>query len=125
MNNPDPMQNYRGLCDELYALALEENRYLKEQRRPPSPEMNARKRALLARLEEALAELRATPRGRPLAGVTRAAIEYAKARMLQFLHLDRENEQLLMRCSLSSPSAVPAEVQTGAFHLHRAYQTGP
>src|SRR5664279_4953853 len=47
MTHQDPLQNHRKLCDELYQFALEENRFLKEQCRPPAPELIERKRALL------------------------------------------------------------------------------
>lgn len=123
MTHQDPLQNHRKLCDELYQFALEENRFLKEQCRPPAPELIERKRALLARLEESLAALRAAPRDSATSAENRAASEQAKARMLQFLHLDRENEQLLLRHSLSPRPPATAPL-AGAATVQRAYQPG-
>src|SRR5208337_2336042 len=66
MTPQNPLQNHRKLCDELYQLALEENRFLKEQGRLPSAELVERKQQLLVRLDESLAALRATPRDQPI-----------------------------------------------------------
>jgi hypothetical protein len=119
----EPLQNHRKLCDELYQFALEENRYLKEQGRAPSAEMMERKRSLLARLEESLAVLRAAPRAGALSVDERTSAEQAKTRILQFLHLDRENEQLLLRHSLA-PRPPPTAAVASAAHLQKAYQSG-
>ena len=47
-----------------------------------------------------------------LARIARAQLENTRARILQILQLDKENEQLLLRCSLSggrpAPTAAPA-----------------
>jgi hypothetical protein len=123
MTHQNPLQNHRKLCDELYQLALEENRFLKEQGRLPSVELVERKQQLLVRLDESLAALRAVPRDQPLPADDQAASEQAKARILQFLHLDRENEQLLLRHSLS-PRPPPVASMVGPTHLQRAYQQG-
>jgi hypothetical protein len=123
MTHQDPLQNHRKLCDELYQFALEENRFLKEQCRPPAPELIERKRALLVRLDESLTALRAAPRDPAASAEERTGAERAKARILQFLHLDRENEQLLLRHSLS-PRPPPAAALASVAHLQRAYQPG-
>lgn len=121
MTHQEPLQNHRRLCDELYQFSLEENRFLKEQGRPPTPELIERKRVLLGRLEESLAALRAAPRDPAASAEERAGAEQAKARILQFLHLDRENEQLLLRYSLS-PRPPPSAALASVVHLQRAYQ---
>ena len=121
MTHPDPLQNHRKLCDELYQLALEENRFLKEQGRPPALELVNRKRALLGRLDESLAALRAAPHDQPMSAEARAAVEQTKARILQFLHLDRENEQLLLRYSLA-PKPPLVEPVANPTNLQRTYE---
>jgi hypothetical protein len=123
MTHPNPLQNHRKLCDELYQLALEENRFLKEQGRLPSAELVERKQQLLARLDESLVALRAMPRDQPGSVEERALADQTKTRILQFLHLDRENEQLLLRHSLS-PRPPPVAAMATATHLQRAYQQG-
>jgi hypothetical protein len=123
MTDQNPLQSHRKLCDELYQLALEENRFLKEQGRVTSAELVERKRLLLARLDESLAALRNAPHDKRGSAEDREAAEQSKTRILQFLHLDRENEQLLLRHSLA-PRPPPAAPMAGASHLQRAYQQG-
>jgi hypothetical protein len=104
MTSPDPLSQHQTICDELYELALEENRFLQQEKRLPLPALLERKAALLARLDASLAGLRAAPR---LEISQRAALDKARSRILQVLQLDRENEQLLLRFSLArNPSAV-------------------
>jgi hypothetical protein len=123
MTHPNPLQNHRKLCDELYQLALEENRFLKEQGRLPSAELVERKQKLLARLDESLAALRAVPHADLGSPEDHEVAEQTKTRILQFLHLDRENEQLLLRHSLA-PRPPPAPAVATATHLERTYQQG-
>ena len=104
----EALQQHTQICDELYALALEENRFLQQNRRPPDASLLDRKRSLLARVDETLEALRAAPRGGGRDPDFRAALDKTRSRILQILQLDRENEQLLTRFSLSggpSPSA--------------------
>jgi len=116
-----PLQDHQQLCDELYALALEENHFLKEQHGPPAAALIERKRALLGRLDDSLAALRAAPRTGRLPAEAGAAVRQAMARILQILHLDRENEQLLLRCSLGCRPAAAAGGASSA-QLRRAYR---
>ncbi len=101
------LQHHLALCDEVHQLAHEENRFLKQQQRPPDAVFLERKRALLVRLDESLTALKsgaATPAaGRP-DPARKDTIEKARAKILQILHLDRENEQLLLRYSLGTRS---------------------
>ena len=97
----EALQQHTQICDELYALALEENRFLQQHRRAAPPELLERKRALLARLDAALAALRAPPSGDHRGPEMRSALDKTRSRILQILQLDRENEQLLMRFSLA------------------------
>jgi len=112
MTPTEALQNHLSLCDEIHQLALEENRFLKQNQRPPDTALLDRKRGLLARLDESLAALKTvgdpTPGGRP-DPARKEIIEKARAKILQILHLDRENEQLLLRYSLGvrPPAPVP------------------
>jgi hypothetical protein len=104
------------LCDEVHQLALEENRFLKQQQRPPDSALLERKRALLTRLDESLTAIKAGAAapapGRP-DPERKETIEKARAKILQILHLDRENEQLLLRFSLGvRPTASPTTTVT-------------
>lgn len=100
MTPTEALQNHLALCDELYQLALEENRFLKQQQRTPDAPLLDRKRALLARLDESLSALKATPQPSTGSPDRKTIVEKARGRILQILHLDKENEQLLLRYSL-------------------------
>lgn len=141
MTPTEALRRHLALCDELHQLALEENRFLKQNQRVPDSPLLDKKRALLVRLDESLASLKsgnaahppastAAPSPAPRADPARAEIiEKARAKILQILHLDRENEQLLLRYSLGArpPRATPApSVSTPApsaapSHLQQLY----
>jgi hypothetical protein len=101
VNLQEAIQQHRQICDELYELALEENRFLQEHRRPPAAALLDKKRAALGRLDDALTLLRSTQGASARDPGRRAALEKTQARILQILQVDRENEQLLTRHSLS------------------------
>lgn len=107
MTQTEALLAHRQLCEELQQLAREENRFLKEHRRLPEPAHLERKRALIARLDTSLALLREAPPARPGDPERRAVLEGAREKILQILHLDRENEQLMLRFTLSRPGHAP------------------
>lgn len=107
MTPTEALQAHRQLCEELHQLALEENRFLKEHRRLPEPAQLERKRTLLARLDSSLVALRESPTARPGDNERRALVEKVREKILQILHLDRENEQLMLRYTLSRPGHAP------------------
>lgn len=96
------LNRHLAICDELYRLSLEENRHLQREGRPPGDEARQRRQELSRRLDASLADLGSlTPAAGEHGGET---LERARARSLQFLHLERENEQLLLRCSMGQPT---------------------
>ncbi|HTZ21106.1 MAG TPA: hypothetical protein VMC06_09510 [Opitutaceae bacterium] len=130
MTPAETLQQHQQLCDELYQLALEENRFLKQNQRMPDAALLDRKRLLLGRLDASLAALKAanlsagTTVGEPAAPAARAnraAVEKARARIMQILHLDRENEQLLFRYSLGGGPR-PAESTPPPSQIQRIYE---
>lgn len=114
---PDPLCDHLQVCDELHQLALEENRFLKQHQRIPDPALLERHQALIGRLETSLSRLRdgdaaRVPSDRDLRASRAAVIEQARGRLLQILHLLRENEQLVLRYSLgpariAAPTSLP------------------
>jgi hypothetical protein len=114
MSLSEHLARHLALTDELHRLCLEENRILKHESRPPDEAWRERKRNVAARLDESLAALRARPADPRERGG--AILEQARQRHLQILHLDRENEQLLLRCSLgpARPAAAPFVSAAGA-----------
>ena len=111
MTTLETLQRHLQVCDELYQLAHEENHLLKQHRRVPAAALLDRKRALLTPLDEILASLRSSQAGGETNREIRPLIEKIRGRILQILQLDKENEQLLLRVSLSrgvEPAAAPA-----------------
>ncbi len=104
MNQTTILQQHQQLCDEIHQCVLDENRFLRQHQRSPDEALLARKRALLDKLDQSLAALRALPATSARDTSLQAGLEKTRARILQILQLDKENEQLLLRCSLSRPA---------------------
>ncbi len=124
MTPTEALQEHQKLCDELHALALEENRFLQQNQRPPDAALLERKRAMLGRLDETLSALRAAPKQTSPNQAYREALEKTRSRILQILQLDRENEQLLLRFSLSGRRITSPEQPAAAAPsmLQKIYQ---
>lgn len=107
MTQSEAIREHQQLCDEIHQCVLDENRFLRQQQRAPDATLLDRKRELLARLDTTVAALRTVPAASARDPELRAQLEKTRARILQILQLDKENEQLLLRCSLapSRPSA--------------------
>jgi hypothetical protein len=122
MTELSPLAEHHALCDELHQLALDENRFLRSQQRAPDAALLARKRTLLDQLDRSLAGLRTLPAASARDPEARAQLEKTRARILQILQLDKEKEQLLLRCSLTSgrPAATPAPAPSVAM-LQKIY----
>ena len=109
------LERHRQICDDLYQLSLEENKYLLEQKRTFGAELLQRRQALLDQLTgnlEALKQAIAPAAGeaRPLADLK----EKVRQRILQIIHLDRENEKLILRYSLQSRGGPAATLSPAA-----------
>jgi hypothetical protein len=139
MTPTEALRHHQNLCDELHQLALEENRFLKQNQRVPDAALLEKKRALLVRLDESLSAIKAGNAANTVASPATPArpdparseiIEKSRAKLLQILHLDRENEQLLLRYSLgvranrpvqNTPAPTPAPAPSTPTHLQRLY----
>lgn len=121
MTPTEALHQHQQLCDELHQSALEENRFLRQHQRPLSSELLERKRDLLTKLDHSLAALRTVPAGRVREPETRDLLEHTRARILQILQLDKENEQLLLRFSLSGPRPAPGAASPSSALLQKIY----
>jgi hypothetical protein len=117
----EALQQHQQLCDELHQCALEENRFLRQYQRPLSAESVERKRSLLTKLDQSLAALRTVPAGRAREPEARDLLELTRARILQILQLDKENEQLLLRFSLSAPKPSTTAANPSSALLQKIY----
>ena len=123
MTPMEALQQHQELCNEIHQLALEENSFLQQHRRAPDAALLERKKGLLARLDETLAALRTVPRHSAESATFRTALDKTRARILQILQLDKENEQLLLRFSLSHANpAAPTPVAPSQSMLQKIYQ---
>ena len=119
------LQLHQQICDELHELALEENRFLHQHQRPPEAAFLERKREALEKLDQALEALRQAPREADAPPTFRQALDRTRARVLQILQVDKENEQLLLRCSRAGmrPPSATAALPPGV--LQKIYQRHP
>ena len=109
----DPIREHQQLCDEIHQCVLDENRFLRQHQRAPDEAFLTRKRQLLDRLDQSLSGLRTIPAGSVNDRQSRDVLEKTRARILQILQLDKENEQLLLRVSVggqrpTGPALAPA-----------------
>ncbi len=112
MNNS--IREHQQLCDEIHQCVLEENRFLRQHQRAPDSSFMDRKRGLLERLDATLAALRNIPAGSVRDPDLREQLEKTRARILQILQLDKENEQLLLRVSMGGTRSGPAGTPTAS-----------
>jgi hypothetical protein len=126
----DLLRDHLHTCDELHQLALEENRFLKQHQRIPDLPLLERHQALIDRLETSLAGLRnggaaQVPADPELRANRAGLIAQARDRLLQILHLLRENEQLVLRHSMG-PGRVTAPVTPPSVsRLQKLYEQHP
>ena len=120
MSQIEIVSAHQQLCDEIHRCALEENRFLRQHQRTPEPALLDRKRDLLARLDASLTALRELPAASARDPRIREQLEFTRARILQVLQLDKENEQLLLRCSLGAPRPPAPPAGSGSL-LQRIY----
>jgi hypothetical protein len=114
MKRSEAVDKHLEICEELLALALEENRILREEKKLPGAKILTRKEELLLRLTASVEALKASEKG------TKGGpgLALARERSMQILRLDRENEQLLLRHSLGAPRPVVAQSLAAAAQLY-------
>ena len=88
------------LCEEVHALLLEENTWLKTKKTTPDEELLEHKKAILPRLDESLDNLkRLQPECFSPFDDSKKLVNDSHAKLLQIFYLDRENEDLLLKYS--------------------------
>lgn len=123
MSLPHALTSHAEICDELYELMLDENRFLKASGRAKEEAFLNRKRAMLASLTRSLEAVRegASQRGSSTPEL-RVAMEKVQQIILKALLLDRENEQLLLKSTLQpKPAVAVGSARPAASQLQRIY----
>ena len=91
------------LCEQVHALLLEENTWLKTQKCAPGMDLIERKQEILPRLDESLANLKKLkPEYFSPFDDSKKLVNDSHSKLLQVFYLDRENEELLLKLSQSS-----------------------
>lgn len=97
------LERHQRICDDLYQLALDENHFLLEKKRPFGQDLLERRQALLDQLTTNLEALKQALAPAPGEGAAMGELkEKIRQRILQIIHLDRDNEKLILRYSLQS-----------------------
>jgi hypothetical protein len=117
MTQFEAIRDHQQLCDEIHQCVLDENRFLRQQQRVPDAASLNRKRELLARLDTTLGALRVVPAASARDPELRTQLENTRARILQILQLDKENEQLLLRCSLAANRPAATDTPTATVSM--------
>ncbi len=110
----DAIREHQRLCDEIHQCVLDENRFLRQHQRAPDAAFLTKKRQLLEKLDTSLAALRVIPAGSVRDPEVRDLLEKTRARILQILQLDKENEQLLLRVSVTPRTPSPTNAPTAS-----------
>ena len=121
MNLPESLDTHTARCEEIYDLMIEENRHLRSAGRPPADTLLSRKGALLGTLSFSLERVRAAlADALPTTSKIRTRAQKAQQTILKALLLDRENEQLLLKCTMMRRPVAPTP-KPAASQLQRAY----
>lgn len=96
----DVLVRHLGLCEDVHALLLEENTWLKTQKTAPEEGLIERKKAILPKLDESLSNLkRLQPELFSPFDDSKKLVSESHSKLLQIFYLDRENEELLLKLS--------------------------
>ena len=96
----DVLVRHLGLCEDVHALLLEENTWLKTQKTYLEESLIERKKAILPKLDESLSNLkRLQPELFSPFDDSKKLVNESHSKLLQIFYLDRENEELLLKLS--------------------------
>ena len=94
------LRNHLELCSQVYSLLLEENTWLKTEKKIPDSNILERKQELLPKLEVSLLELKKLkPEFFSPFDNSKQLVKDSHSQLLKIFYLDRENEELLAKVS--------------------------
>ncbi len=97
------IKNHLLLCEQVHALLLEENTWLKTKNTAPEMELITRKQKILPQLDESLANLKKLkPEYFSPFDDSKKLVNDSHSKLLQIFYLDRENEELLLKLTQST-----------------------
>ena len=103
MEPRDVIKDHLLLCEQVHTLLLEENTWLKTEKRAPEMDLIERKQKILPQLDESLANLKKLkPEYFSPFDDSKKLVNESHSKLLQVFYLDRENEELLLKLTQSS-----------------------
>ena len=98
MEPVDILKQHLALCHDVYQLLLEENTWLKVQKKVPEMQFLEKKKVIVQRLEGSLASLKKLkPEFFSPFDDSKKLVGESHSKLLQIFYLDRENEDLLIK----------------------------
>ena len=86
------------LCNDVHTLLLEENTWLKVQKKVPDMQFLEKKKSIVHRLESSLTNLKKLkPEFFSPFDNSKKLVAESHSKLLQIFYLDRENEELLVK----------------------------
>ena len=103
MEPREVIKQHFQLCERVYDILLEENSWLKLEKKAPELDFLDRKREIVGELDASLANLKKLkPEFFSPFDDTKQLVSDSHAKLLQIFYLDRENEELLLKFHQSS-----------------------
>ncbi|MDA0343817.1 MAG: hypothetical protein ACO3VB_08515 [Opitutales bacterium] len=94
----DILKQHLALCQDVYQLLLEENTWLKVQKKVPEMQFLEKKKVIVQRLEGSLSNLKKLkPEFFSPFDDSKKLVGESHSKLLQIFYLDRENEDLLVK----------------------------
>jgi hypothetical protein len=98
MEPREVIKTHLQLCEKVYEVLLEENSWLKIEKKAPEMEFLDRKKMIVTELDSSLANLKKLkPEFFSPFDDTKKLVTDSHAKLLQIFYLDRENEELLLK----------------------------
>ena len=98
MEPTEVLKQHLELCNDVHQLLLEENTWLKVQKKVPEMQFLDKKKTIVERLESSLANLKKLkPEFFSPFDESKKLVGESHAKLLQIFYLDRENEELLVK----------------------------
>jgi hypothetical protein len=98
MEPTEILKQHLLLCNDVHQLLLEENTWLKVQKKVPDMAFLEKKKVIVQRLESSLANLKKLkPEFFSPFDNSKKLVGESHSKLLQIFYLDRENEELLVK----------------------------
>ena len=98
MEPTEILKQHLVLCNDVHQLLLEENTWLKVQKKVPDMAFLEKKKVIIQRLESSLANLKKLkPEFFSPFDNSKKLVGESHSKLLQIFYLDRENEELLVK----------------------------